>query len=183
MIKLNLLPQKEKDDYKTEIMRRFVVFFSIGILIIMTVFALLLGAEYLILQFQLNPEMQRLSAEKETEKFKKAEEFENQIKEINRKTSLVLNAKSQSSPILPILEKITKSGAGDNSYLKTIIIDSSSGNINIKGFALTRDQVIKIQDNLQKEKSFINIGAPYSNFLKQKNIDFSFDFKFAEKQQ
>ncbi|KKQ51474.1 MAG: hypothetical protein US71_C0011G0030 [Parcubacteria group bacterium GW2011_GWD2_38_12] len=177
MIKLNLLPPIEKNNYKTEIMRRFVIFFGIGIFIITTIFIGLLAFNYLFLYLQLSPEMKSLEAEKTTEKYKKVEELENQIKDTNKKIGLILTIKNQVVPTFPIIEKISKAANEKDSYLKSFVIDRENSTASIKGFALERDHVVKIQDNLRNDQQFSDINAPYSNFLKQRNVDFLFDFK------
>lgn len=177
MIQLNLIPQQDKKYYQTEITRRFIIFFSIGIFIITIIFIGLLLSGYFFLSLQLNPEIQRLETEKATEKFRKVEDFDNQIKETNKKISLILNIKNQATPISPLIEKILQVSSGNNSYLENIAIDRQTGNISIKGFSLTRDQVVKIEDGIKKENLFKDVVAPYSNLLKQRNINFSFDFK------
>lgn len=177
MIKLNLLPPTEKKYYQIETIRRFVVFLSIGLFVILLLFIGLLIFNYLFISFQLEPTMRQLEIEKATEKARKVEEFEKQIKETNRKITLLTNIKKEAAPISPVLDKLTASSAGKNSYLKTFSIDRRTNAIKIEGFSSTRDQVIKIQDNLKNDSSFSDINAPYSNFLKQTNIDFTFDFK------
>lgn len=181
MIKLNLIPTTEKDNYKIEITRRFLIFFSIGISIITIIFITLLGAEYFFLSLQIDPEIQKLSIEKATEKFKKVEEFENQIKNTNKKIDAILNVNNQLSLMAPAIEKITNASSGRNSYLKSVVIDKTSSTVSIKGFSPTREQVVSIQNNLKNDSSFGDISAPYANFLKQKNVDFSFDFKIKNK--
>lgn len=180
MIKLNLIPTTEKESYKLEIFRRFVIFFSIGIFSITLIFIALLGAEYFLLSLQIDPEIKRLEAEKATEKFKKVEDFENQIKETNKKIADIVAIKNQISLIVPIIEQITNDVSGKNSYLQSIVIDKAASTGSIKGFSLTRDQVVTIQDNLKNDALLDSINAPYANFLKQKNVDFSFDFKLKK---
>lgn len=181
MIQLNLIPQQDKKYYKMEITRRFVIFFGIGTFILAVIFIGLLLSGYFFLSLQLNPEIQRLETEKATEKFRKVEDFDNQIKETNKKIGLILNIKNQATPISPIIEKILQVSSGDDSYLENITIDRQTGNISIKGFSLTRNQVVKIEDSIKKEDLFKDVIAPYSNLLKQRNINFSFDFKIDTK--
>lgn len=177
MIKLNLLPPVEKKYYQIETVRRFVVFLSIGLFIISLIFIGLLVFNYLFVSFQLEPIAQQLEIEKATEKAKKVEEFEKQIKETNRKITLITTIKKEAAPISPIIDKIVISSIGKDSYLKTFSIDRRAGTAKIEGFSSTRNQVIKIQDSLKNESTLSDINAPYSNFLKQTNIDFIFDFK------
>lgn len=177
MIKLNLLPPTEKKYYQIETIRRFVVFLSIGLSVILSLFIGLLVFNYFFVSFQLEPTIHQLEVEKATEKARKVEELEKQIKETNRKITLLTTIKKEAAPISPILEKLTAASAGKNSYLKTFSIDRRTGAVKIEGFSSTRDQVVKIQDNLKSDSSFSDVNAPYSNFLKQTNIDFVFDFK------
>lgn len=180
MIKLNLVPKTGKDIYNIEITRRFIVFASIGSFIIFMAFISLLSAIYFFIYLQLTPEIKRLEAEKQAEKTKKVEEFEKQIRDTNTKLNLISSAKTQTAPISQIVNKIIVISSGKNSYLKNIFIDKSSAKASIKGFSLNREQVVKIQENLKNETAFADINAPYSNLLKQDNINFSFDFKIKQ---
>lgn len=180
MIRLNLVPKTEKNAYTVEIARRFIVFTSIGFFIILMAFISLLSANYFFIYLQLTPEIERLETEKQAEKTKKVEEFEKQIKDINTKLNLISAAKTQATPISQIINKIIVASSGKNSYLTNIFIDKPATKASIKGFSLNRDQVVQIQENLKGEMAFVDINAPYSNLLKQVNINFSFDFKIKQ---
>lgn len=180
MIKLNLVPKTEREAYDIETTRRFIIFASIGSFIILIAFISLLSAIYFFIYLQLTPEVKRLEAEKQAEKTKKVEGFEKQIKDTNAKLNLISSAKSQTAPISQIVDKIIIISSGKNSYLKNIFIDKSSAKASIKGFSINREQVVKIQESLKNETAFSDINAPYSNLLKQENINFSFDFKIKQ---
>lgn len=180
MIKLNLLPPIEKKYYKIETYRRFVIFFSIGIFIIFTIFIGLLFFNYIFVSLQLEPVVRQLEIEKATEKAKKIADFENQIKETNKKIALLTNIKKQSNPIMPLIEKIINDSMSKNSYLTNLLINRPEKIGSVKGFSLTRSQVINIQKNLIANMFLSEIKSPYSNFLKQTNIDFVFDFKLTQ---
>lgn len=177
MITLNLVPQTEKENYGIEMSRRFVVFFSIGSFVIFIAFLGLLVVSYFFISFQIDPEIKRLEAEKQTEKAKKVAEFEKQIKDINTKLNAIANAKKQIVPVAPIIGKIASASESGNSYLKNLLYDKNLSSASIKGFAKTRNEVLRIEENIKKDASFKDLNSPYSNFLKQTNIDFVFDFK------
>lgn len=180
MLTLNILPPIEKENYKTEITRRFAVFFGIGVFVVLVIFIAVLTVGYLFLYLQIEPLNKRLDTIQATEKARKAQGLERQIKDANKIIVAISNAKSQATAITGIIEKISASSSNDSSYLKTLLIDFTGGNAKISGYSKTRDQVVAIQDNLSKEASFENISAPYANFLKQKNIDFTFEFKIKK---
>lgn len=180
MIKLNLVPKTERENYNIEIARRFVVSASIGFFIIVLAFIGLLAGNYFFIRLQLVPEIGRLETEKQAEKTKKVEEFEKQIKDTNSKLTVIINAKTQTAQVSQIIEKIIEMSSGNNSYLTSIFIDKSAMKASIKGFSANRDQVVKIQENIKSDPAFSDINAPYSNLLKQTNINFSFDFKIKQ---
>lgn len=180
MIKLNLLSPNEKKYYQTEITRRFIVFFSIGLSIITTVFIGLLVFSYFFISFQIEPIISQLEIERATEKVIKIEEFEKQIKETNQKISLLLSVKGQATPITPLIIKLADASTEKDSYLKSFLLDRKNSIGKMQGFSISRNQVIKIQENLKNESLFSEINSPYSNFLKQSNIDFIFDFKIKQ---
>lgn len=177
MLTLNIIPPIEKENYKTEITRRFAVFFGIGVFVVLVIFIAVLTVEYLFLYLQIEPLNKQLDTIQTTEKARKAQGLERQIKDANKIIGAIAGAKSQTAPIAGIIEKISASSSSDSSYLKTLLIDFAGGSAKISGYSKTRDWVVNIQDNLSKEASFENISAPYANFLKQKDIDFTFEFK------
>lgn len=177
MLTLNILPPIEKENYKTEVTRRFAVFFGIGAFVVLVIFIAVLTVEYLFLYLQIEPLNKQLNTIQTTEKAKKAQGLERQIKDANKIIAAISNTKSQTTPITGIIEKISAASISDSSYLKNLLIDFTGGNAKISGYSKTRDWVVAIQDNLSKEASFENISAPYANFLKQKDIDFTFEFK------
>lgn len=180
MIKLNLVPKTERKNYHIEIARRFVVSASIGFFIIALAFIGLLAGNYFFIRLQLAPEIERLEAEKRAEKTKKVDEFEKQIKDTNSKLAAIINARAQTAQVSQIIEKIIGISSGNNSYLTSIFIDRPAMKASIKGFSANRDQVVKIQENIKNNSAFSDINAPYSNLLKQTNINFSFDFKIKQ---
>lgn len=179
MITLNMVPQTEKENYQTEISRRFVVFFGIGCFVIFLAFVGLLIVNYMFIYFQIGPEIKRLEVEKQTERARKAAEFEKQIKDVNTKLNAVANAKKQIVPAMIIMEE-TFLAINSGSYLKNIIYDKNTSTVSIKGFAKTRNDALKIEENIKKNPLFTELNSPYSNFLKQTSIDFIFDFKIAK---
>lgn len=68
-----------------------------------------------------------------------------------------------------------------NIRLEGVRIDFSDNNkdpdIFISGFSLKRSDLITLKENLEKEKLFLDVAFPPSNWVKAENINFSVSFK------
>lgn len=180
MLTLNLLPEQYKKAYTMEIRMRFVVFIFISLAVILIVLSALIFSTYLFLKIQANSLQGALDAQKQAASAQPIASLEKDIKSLNAKISVLAKSKSEIFPIAPALEKISlliKQGA----YLKSISLDNATGKVIIAGFAATRDLVLNLNSDLSAG-DFVkrdSVQNPIQNILKDKKIDFSFDFQLS----
>ncbi len=58
--------------------------------------------------------------------------------------------------------------------LYSLAIDKTTNNVELTGFSLRRDDLLKLQKNLENSKLFTEINSPLANLLKKENINFQF---------
>lgn len=62
-------------------------------------------------------------------------------------------------------------------YLKNLSFNSVSSQISIAGFSPTREILLKLKENLEKETSFSEVYFSPTNWIEPVDIDFSLNFK------
>lgn len=180
MLTLNLLPEQYKKAYIFEIRMRFVVFIFISLAVILVILAALLFSTYLFLKIQTNSFRDSLEAQKKAASAQPIASLEKDIKSLNAKISSLEKAKSEIFPVAPALEKISfliKRGA----YLKSVSLDNETNKVALMGFAATRDLVLNLNSDLLSS-DFVkseSVQNPIQNILKDKKIDFSFNFQLS----
>lgn len=176
---INLLPEKEKKQFKLHILNRQIIvsgLFSIGAILFLSIFMLIIYLTLFLTQSQIK---------QSNVLFSEAQELEERISQLNKELAGFINQRLEYlnqiedkkiywSEVLEQLTIITP----DNVRLVLLETDKKEENkIKIGGNAKTRDDVLLFQKILEQEKQFIEIESPLSNFVKQKDVDFYFSFK------
>ncbi|MEK7453009.1 MAG: hypothetical protein AAB614_02125 [Patescibacteria group bacterium] len=177
MITVNLLPEEYKKEYAIERSRRFFVFVFLSLYCIIIMFFVLLFGAGTFLKIETKSWVERIDAEKSTEKIKQVLSLEDDVKVINNKIKIIQRARGEYFNLADVIISISPL-FGDGIYLKNLTINVDEKKINMSGFALTRNDVLGLEDFLRKnefarEDSLI---FPRSNILKSEDIDFSFNF-------
>lgn len=176
IIQLNLLPKNEQEELKIEFNIRFLKFFGISILAILLISAALLFIVYWGLKIQTTANKKNLEIIQTGESGKKIIFMEQKIREINNKTSKISQIQNSLIDPLPIFYKIV-SLIPEGIILKNINIDFEKKEVNSSGHADLRENLINFQDNLEKSDFAKDISRPLSDLLKQKDINFTINFK------
>ena len=171
---INLLPPQQKIEILGD--RKYGVFLIIGILFLVfwVSFSLLLLSIEIRISSQASS--QRIIADSEEEKLL-TEEINSTIKEMELMNRDIAGLKSfyarQASPTA-LLEKVSRilpSGV----YLASFSFTSPA--VSFIGYSPTRDLLYELKKNLEAEPAFENINFPASNWVKQKDINFSVSFR------
>lgn len=180
MLTLNLLPEQYKHEYAFEKKKRFTIFLCIFVSLILILFNALLFSTYLFLTINESVTRDALDAQQSTDVVKRLTDIERDIRAANTKIGTLVNAEKEIIAIAPIAEK-TAALIGEGAYMKTVALDASSKNVNITGFAETRNAVLAI-GKLLSESDFVDqqsVKNPVKNILKESEIDFTFSFTFV----
>ncbi len=173
---MNLLPPENKVIAKKEYLRR--LFVTAGVFLFSTslIAALFLASFFFALNLQKKSihdsffAMQEyLSAQNESELTFLVSRINAQVAELNSNQKRVKKASE-------IIERIIEIKGND------ISIESFAFNLSrldIKGNSASRSGLINFVENLKKQDAFSAVESPLSNFLKEKNIDFSINIKLV----
>jgi len=201
MIKLNLLPPWKKEEIKWEKINRILTVNEVIVAIELAVFI----AAFLLAQIYLSGELShidQLVVRKQQEaEIKEVEELKNEVKIFNEQLNLVGELHSQRiswteilnelSLITPETVQITSlnikrnlSNSSGKKKLEGTNINSEGDekkcHFNLSGYAKTRDNLLKFEDNLKNSGYFTNLKSDRSNYLKARNVDFSCEFDLSE---
>ena len=178
-MRLNLLPQEEKEKLARIRLNWSVVSYGSILVFIMVLFSLAL---YII---AVSIYSQQISlAKKLVLAFKSPETLilhkaEHNLKEFNRvliKYSRITGQTRKYSAYLKSIAALVPEGV----RLKTLYIDQREDKIVLTGKADLRQQVLELQKSIESSPLFQLIQAPIANLLEAENVDFSFSFKVRE---
>ena len=199
MIRLNLLPPRKKEEIKWEKINRVLTVNEAAAATGLAVFIAVL----LLAQIYLSGELSRLDKsvvqkQQQTE-IKEVEELKNEVKVFNERLDLTGEIHSRQigwtkilnelSLITPESVQITalniKRNSLDNSGKKKPENagdenDKGKCHFNLSGYAKTRDDLLKFEDNLKNSDYFTGLKSNRSNYLKPRDVNFSCEFDLSE---
>lgn len=177
MIKLNLLPPNEKKIIKAERLRRWICFYGSAVAAITFVFIAFLMITWLIILIQLNAVSANMDSVQKNFKKEGLPQQENSLKTINQRLRQINDLQEKQASYYGLLNQLAKLTPPDI-YLTGIAADENA-KVAIQGKAPRREQVLEFKDRLEKSKYFKNVKSPLANFVKETDIDFSFQFEIA----
>ncbi len=181
---INLLPPKEKEEILQEknwkllmILGMLLLFFLISLLLILFSIKIFVTGEV---------EVQKiLFAEREKEfKNTQMQNLQNNLTAFNKKLSQLDSFYQNQSNFSEILEEISKT-LPPGVYLNNSSIISQGGKnegskCSISGFSPSRQILLVLKDNLEKEKNFQEVYFPPSDWVKPADINFTISFKVKQ---
>lgn len=102
--------------------------------------------------------------------------YEEEIKEINRKTSELSEIQKDFIPWTCLIKK-TGEAADGLVVFDLFNIERENGNVLIEGWAESRDDLLAFKDNLKKIEDFSAVSLPIENLLKKEEINFKITAK------
>lgn len=175
MLNLNLLPPLVKKELRIEKINRQLLTAGTLILVTLIIFALLLGLINLFLWLQTKSLQKQIIQTEAHLEMEQVEEFEESIKALNQ---ALINlderqtAQINYSTILNQLIQLIPTAL----QVRGLSLDNS-GQMQLTGYAPTREQLLQLKENLENSPDFIQIEFPLSNLLKSREIDFSLTFQ------
>ncbi len=178
---INLLPKTQLEELEKEKKIKILVILGIVFSLTLLAFNLILFALKIFSSSKL--EIQNIifeQREKELEIYQ-IKDKEKEIKRYNSLFSNLLNFYQNQINVVEILKKVSNL-IPENAYLKSfkfkkIFEKDFIAEIFLTGYSPDRETLIKIKENIEKEKSFGELNFPVSNWASQFNIDFSLSFK------
>ncbi len=177
MITLNLIPTQYEE--KTKLTKVYLVIKDI--LLIFLVFVIFITISFLFAKLILKNNYDDLIIENTLVNLNH-KKFYSQIKKINSELNDIYQTQNSFYPYSKIFLALNDC-MPHNIFLTNLKITSGLGkdkkrliNIKITGKAKTRDDLLKLKNNLEKNELFYNINFPFKNLLKPKNINFQISF-------
>jgi len=167
MIRINLLSPKKKEEVK---LKR--IYASIkDIVMLFLLFALIISIMLLGSKFFLQNQLTELLTQNAT-RIDAVEKISKKIILANVKINgmeKIQNNFQKMSAVFEELANITPSGA----YYSSVQIYRETGIIQLRGTASTRQDLLKLQDNLNNSELFQDIDLPLSDLLSKENNSFN----------
>lgn len=171
MLTTNLLPQSEQKEIRFEEIRRVILFFAVGLTIIIGIGIVLLIPSYLLI-FVEQQELDRLFAtEKNASDRLSIDKTTADIQIANRVFMSLRNSGTDSSQAAFIFDTIFKK-TGTVLSIQRLSVQSSR-EVEIRGFASTRGDLLAFEESLRRSDIFHSIVSPLSNIIKETDITFS----------
>jgi Tfp pilus assembly protein PilN len=175
---INLLPQEQKQVILLE--EKFKLVLILGIIIL----AFLVSFIFILISIKIS-----LSAEMETQKinFEQKEkelkvpalqDIENKITEANAAFSQLDSFYHGQRDSIAVFEKIFNA-LPPSIYLDNLSFNSVSSQVFIAGFSPSREILLQLKENLEKETSFSGVYFPPTDWIEPVNINFSLNFKMG----
>lgn len=176
---INLLPSQEKEILRQEEKYKLVLILGTLFLIFLICLILILLSIRISFSGQLN--VQKILLNQKEESFKKSpsQNLEEKIVSFNQTFSELSSFYSSRSNMVDILEKISQD-LPYGVYLTNFNFDSETRQISLSGFSPSREILLELKENLEKEENFQEIYFFPSNWVKPNDIDFVVNFKIKK---
>ncbi|MBU0963477.1 hypothetical protein KKC06_00350 [Patescibacteria group bacterium] len=180
MISFNLLGHEEKNSLrklKVYYIIKHISFLAISLVLIISITLyfnyLLLNNENESLDENIEGEISLLEQEKITS-------IEDTIEELNQQLVLIEGIQAEYIEWSGFIDK-SSSIIPDGIVLSSIKFDAINKKFTISGKALTRENLLELNENFENFVFFTKIVSPISNLIKKENIDFQILGEFTEK--
>lgn len=164
MISLNLISPDKKQQFRLE--QIYIVIKNLIILLLLV--SIVIAIALLFTKAALQNHFSQI-VEETTLTTQYANTFGTEVREFNKIIVAVDNVQEDYVDWVSFLEKTSKLVSG-NVFLKTMTI--SENKIVIKGFASTREDLLKLKENFENAEIFNNVEMPLEDLLKRNNIEF-----------
>ncbi len=182
MLKFNLLPPQEKRELEMSNFNRLITSLLIWFFVFLITFGVLLASAYYSLSIIIDGQEKLVARFEGDENIGGLLELEEKIKNDN---TLIkeLNKKQEGivlwTPILEEFSRITTEGL----YLTNLNYQKEEEKVSIAGRASSRDKLLEFENKLKKSSYFVEVESPFSNLIKQTDINFSFILCLVEKEE
>ena len=176
---INLLPPQEKKEIESEGKFRLVSILGTISFIFILFISLIFLAINSYLRGELNAKIIILEAEKGRIETPEIQEFQRKISFLNQEVDKLDIFFLQRVELTKILDKISHL-IPPNIYLTNLSWQKETLEVNLLGFSLAREDLLKLKENLEKEESLIDVNFPPINWVKPREIDFQVSFKIKQ---
>lgn len=173
---INLLPPEQKEELLKEDKLKIIAILGLVATAALTsqILMLILIKNYL----GTDLEIQKIYSKERAEELQAPAlgELEEKIKSSGQVFTQLESFYKNPKSILDVLEKISAT-LPENVYLTSLNFTPTSLQISLTGFASTREKLLELRENLEKEKSFGNAYFPQESWVNPTDINFNVIFK------
>lgn len=180
MLRMNLLPIKQRKRIKLLIIYQNIVFSGLVLILLSLILILVLGSFLIFLNFKFQGIEKEITIEQsriiQTETVRSVER---RIKELNKELKELKEAQAKESNVYSILDDISQNlliGV----EVHTLKIDRETGKISVTGYSSTRENLLIIKEILETSDKYKNVDFPLANLTDPKDIDFIFSFIYQD---
>jgi Tfp pilus assembly protein PilN len=170
------MPQKEKDDLRADKIVGYILKLGFSSFLAILVLVGFLFSCMVIIDVQEDVYKKEVEKMKDNKYNKIIQETKREVEKYNKEASL-LNKKLNERKKWKILEELNKTLPSGVFYSSLAV---SSKDIKMSGFAGTREDLIKLEENLQESNFFKGAQIPISSFTSKENINFDVSLKYEK---
>lgn len=173
----NLLPEQDKKTYQKYLMHLYLRRFLKAQGLVLVVLLVILSAQFVYLAIRVDglkgqiTELQKFNPEINVEDMQATAAAHN---EGLKAASSILKAKANFSTLLDELGKLIPNGV----TIDSVDITSSPASMAVKGRANTRENIVSLQNSLERSSTFTKTYAPLSNLTAARDGNFQFVLSF-----
>lgn len=174
---INLLPEKRKEDIRDDKQFRSLVGGELSFLFPILLLVAILFAINLILTIQEEGLSKSYINEQSQSGFQDLKKYEEKFQSVNSRAGLINKAQGSHLEWAGVLEKLSQTipdsisitGAASKDYRIFLI-----------GRAKTRENLLELQDAINKSECFASLNMPLSNLVSKEDVDFQMDFEIKK---
>lgn len=176
---LNLLPPEEKKLLGQEEQLKIVI--NLGILISAVLTSLILVLFSLKIFISADLESQKIIFEQREKELsnQRVKEIEKDVKNYNSNLSRIQSFYREQISLTEVLREITKT-VPVGAYLTNLNFNSLDAKFSLSGKAGSREVLLLLKNNLEKEEIFSDINFPSASWVEPLDINFNLSFKLEK---
>lgn len=173
---MNLLPPEQKQELLLE--EKFKIILILGIIILASLASFVFILISIKISLSAEISIQKINFEQKEKEIKNPvlQEIEEKIILANAVFSELASFYRGQKDTIVVFEKIFNA-LPTGVYLNNLSFNSVSSQVFISGFSPSRETLLKLKENLEKESSFSGIYFPPTDWIEPWNINFSLNFK------
>jgi len=174
MVKINLLPEEEKEKIRNFRMAGIIIKAGSVALFSVVIFLVFLWFCYGFVSFQKSDFEKNTQAFKKSEEFKQTQESREILEKLSSSAALIKKNNKNSFHFFEVIKELNEI-IPDGILLTNLEIDKEK--ILIKGIAKSREELLNLKNSLEQSATFGKVDSPISNFVSSQNLEFQFSIE------
>lgn len=178
MLRMNLLPARQRKKVRLEIAYQNIVFSGLILILLVLILMIFLGGFLIFLNFKYHSIEKKITIEQsriiQTETVRG---MERKVEELNKELMELKKTQSKQGNLYQVLENISQKLLLEVEVY-SLEIDRETGKVTVTGHSATRENLLAIKGTLEISPEYKNIDFPLSNLTDPKDIDFRFSFTY-----